>query len=125
MVKKRPEQTVRYLTWKSFDEAIKVMALEIKKKRLELNSITGIPRGGLVVAVALSHKLNLPFVLEPTLKTLVVDDICDTGSTLSMFKGYYTAVLVLDENSTTKPGTYCIVKKHNTWVVFPWEADDG
>jgi hypoxanthine phosphoribosyltransferase len=68
-----------YLSWDIIETLVDVLAMNIKKS--EIDSIMGLPRGGLIPAVMLSHKLNLPLVFEPTEKTLIVDDICDSGET--------------------------------------------
>ena len=57
--------------------------------------ITGVPRGGLIPAVLMSHKFNIPFIGLEAAKTLpgdlkkqilVVDDIADSGNTLAQIK---------------------------------------
>ena len=47
-----------------------------------IDSVMGLPRGGLIPAVMISHELGIPLVINPTKNTLVVDDINDTGHTL-------------------------------------------
>ena len=56
------------------------------------DGIYGIPAGGLVPAVYLHYRLKLPLMLAPTERTLVVDDIVDTGLTMSHYisKGNFT-----------------------------------
>ena len=51
----------------------------------QIKNIYAIPRGGLPLAVSLSHRLNLPIIMNETEispQTLVVDDIFDSGATL-------------------------------------------
>ena len=88
----------------------------------------GIPRGGLVVAVRLSHLLDVPLIdstvhLLPT-STLVVDDIADTGRTLERFrKGcvhVYIATLYYHKQSSVVPD-FWVREKTDKWIVFPWE----
>ena len=89
-----------------------------------IDSVMGLPRGGLIPAVLISHELNLPFVLHPGKNTLVVDDINDTGHTLSKAPGAYWAVL---HNKPTSKFKDCIYAKEvgDQWIVYPWEREDS
>ena len=113
------------MTWARFDKATRRLADYIidLKKRGDIKSIYGIPRGGLVVAVRLSHMLDLPMILNPLEiqpHTLVVDDIADSGKTLKKFKGRVIATLYYNEKSAVIPN-YWIFKKKHRWIDFPWE----
>ena len=71
-------------TWHDFDDAMRMLSLTIQSSGKIFNDIYGVPRGGLVVAVALSHLLDLPMITDVGLvssSTLVVDDISDSGTT--------------------------------------------
>ncbi len=113
-------------TWKSFDSDCKKVALWAKRKKIE--NIYGIPRGGLVVAVRLSHFINLPIILDYrkiTPKTLVVDDISDSGKTLA---NLYNEIKIKPAVATLfwhkdslPPDFWC--RKKLTWVIFPWETN--
>ena len=48
---------INYFTWSEFDKSVEYIA--DKCKILEFSGIYGVPRGGLCLAVALSHKLNI------------------------------------------------------------------
>jgi hypoxanthine phosphoribosyltransferase len=92
-----------------------------------IENIYGVPRGGLVVAVYISHLLDdLPIVLRATDtdrgKTLIVDDIADTGKTLRKFTGYKIATIYYHKQSIIKPDIW-IYQKVRQWIVFPWEKD--
>ena len=56
----------------------------------------GLPRGGIIPAVLISHEIGVCLLyLHPGKNTLVVDDINDTGETLSKANtwcllGYFT-----------------------------------
>lgn len=89
--------------------------------------IYGIYRGGLPIAVHLSHHLNLPLIktfehITKPSEVLIVDDICDTGKTLEEFKGHDTATLYYKDRSTVKPTYY--VNTTNKWVIYPWEHEN-
>lgn len=117
----------QFYTWSQFEKDCDKLVKLISSKKGSLSAIYGIPRGGLVLAVRLSHKLNLPLVTDKSLiskSTLVVDDIADSGNTLESFSSknkYITATLFYNLDSTCKP-TYFSRKKEK-WVVFPWEEE--
>ena len=72
------------LNWEEFNACIKSITYSCKDK--EFSGVYGIPRGGLCLAVALSHSLGLPITNEPKNNYLIVDDIYDTGSTLQKIR---------------------------------------
>ena len=110
----------RYFTWSEFDKSVDYIAKQCKS--LKFSGIYGVPRGGLCLAVALSHKLNIQLIEKPLKNSLIVDDIFDTGITLSNFKNIEGAnffVLV----SKKKPiwwNTVTLSYKKE-WIIFPWE----
>ena len=110
----------RYFTWSEFDKSVDHIANQCKSWKL--SGIYGVPRGGLCLAVALSHKLNIQLIEKPLKNSLIVDDVLETGITLSNFKnieGVNFFVLV----SKKKPiwwNTVTLSHK-NEWIIFPWE----
>ena len=50
----------KYFTWSEFDKSVDYIADQCKNWKL--SGIYGIPRGGLCLAVALSHKLNIKLI---------------------------------------------------------------
>lgn len=113
-----------YITWRNVDDAVTTLAHRIKESGIEITSIYGLPRGGLIPAVMLSHKLDIPLfrsgydVLLGT--TLIVDDICDTGETLEKYAKYPIATIHYKETAVIEPMFwYAIVG--NVWVSYPWE----
>ena len=111
---------INYFSWDQFDKSVELIAN--KCKFLEFSGIYGIPRGGLCLAVALSHKLNLNLISEPIKNSLIVDDIYETGTTLNTFKNIDGAKFFV-LFSKVKPiwwNTVFITNK-NEWIVFPWE----
>ena len=75
---------VTYFTWGEFDKSVEHIAN--KCKFLKFSGIYGIPRGGLCLAVALSHKLKINLISKPIKNSLIVDDVYETGITLKKFK---------------------------------------
>ena len=54
---------IRNFTWKEFDESVEQITKRCKI--LNFSGIYGVPRGGLCLAVALSHRLNVNLISEP------------------------------------------------------------
>jgi len=105
---------------------------------LEIENIYGLPRGGLIPAVMLSHQLGIPMAkgdIGPD--TLIVDDICDSGETLDKFVKKYQTLYSFPFNLKTavlhyKPHTSCFeptyyAEKWNkdVWLTYPWEKEDS
>lgn len=92
--------------------------------------VYGIPRGGSVLAAWLSHKLYLPLLTVPEKRCLVIDDICDSGETLSSCLRQLES---LGDNSSWITTMFCTPRilsgkldyyfkaKGDNWIVFPWE----
>ena len=110
----------KYFTWSEFDKSVDYIANQCKFWKL--SGIYGVPRGGICLAVALSHKLDIKLIGKPSKNALIVDDVYETGITLSNFKhieGANFFVLV----SKKKPiwwNTVTLSHKKE-WIVFPWE----
>ena len=77
---------LRILTWEEFDHAI--LKIADYYSGVELNGVYGVYRGGLPLAVALSHKLKIPMLKEPQANALWVDEIVETGKTLREYLNY-------------------------------------
>tara|TARA_Y100000816_G_C25920403_1_gene479984 strand:+ start:332 stop:727 length:396 start_codon:yes stop_codon:yes gene_type:complete len=110
----------KYFTWSEFDKSVDHIA--DRCRFWELSGIYGVPRGGICLAVALSHKLNIKLIEKPIKKSLIVDDVYETGITLSKFKHIEGAnFFVLF--SKKKPIWWNAVNLSYSreWIVFPWE----
>lgn len=117
------------VNWEQLENYVSCLAKKIKENMGEkIPGIYGLPRGGLVPAVMLSHKLNAPLLLAPCEGCVVVDDIADTGITLKHFadKGFKIAVIWYKPRSTVKPDFFAMkdsrTKMGGAWIVFPWET---
>ena len=110
-----------YFTWSEFDKSVEHIAN--KCKFLEFSGIYGVPRGGLCLAVALSHKLKINLISKPMKNSLIVDDVYETGITLNAFKdieGAMFFVLFSKIKPTWWNSVYLTDKRE--WIVFPWET---
>ena len=63
-----------YLSWDDVDDLVNELCEKIPSNLPLIDSVHGIPRGGLIPAVLISHKLGLPYVNAVGPNTLVVDD---------------------------------------------------
>ena len=108
------------LTWNDVDKFIS--ELSIHYRDWEFTGVYGIPRGGSVLAVMVSHALNIPCLFAPCKGCLVVDDISDSGLTLLHFreKGYEIATMFCKKETVVVPNFYTGTKT-DEWIVFPWE----
>jgi hypoxanthine phosphoribosyltransferase len=116
-----------YLSWDDIDDLVNKLCLQIQDSKLPINSIMGIKRGGLIPAVMVSHRLNIPYVESINANTLVIDDICDTGETLKgLVQGVPTAVLHYKlHTSVFTPSIFAEIHKGDEWLIYPWERRDS
>jgi len=125
----------RELTWEWVENQIDKIGLWLDCQE-PLLYVTGLPRGGLIPAVLISHRYKIKFIsfaeakLLPTRlrhKTLVVDDICDTGITFAEIDAYefLTLSLAFRHSSNYVPDKYCELIEDTRWLVFPWENKDS
>ena len=113
------------LTIKELDEKVNQLAQKIKKNGKKYENIYAIPRGGYLIGLILSDALRIPMELDKECikkDTLIVDDLIDSGKTLSQFPKNDKAVLFV-KNGKKKSVTY-YVDETNEWVKFPDEKDN-
>lgn len=113
-----------YYKWSEFAEDVDKIADRVKKTGKKFDGVFGIPRGGLVLAVCLSHRLGAPLLASvASANTLVVDDIADTGVTLKPCYGNnFIATIYYRRQSIVIPDIW-LHEKTDKWIVFPWEAE--
>ena len=111
---------MRYLSWDEFNSCVESISSLCRDKRF--SGVYGFPRGGLCLAVALSHSLEIPFFDQPQQGSLIIDDIYETGKTLN------SAREIPDSStfvwlSKVQPiwWTAFEVVTSDEWFVFPWE----
>ena len=124
----------KFITWDEYDDMVNKIAVYIKHiSKEEIGAVYGLPRGGLPIAVSLSHSLGLPLLMDyydrkivTDKKILVVDDIADTGNTLRDFESPHNIICTLHyhEDSIVLPNYY-INLKGDKWIVYPWETRDS
>jgi hypoxanthine phosphoribosyltransferase len=113
------------LTWDDFDIAVTCIAAHIKTKH---SAVMGLPRGGLPLAVALSHRLQIPLIsgqqfslLDTRADVLIVDDMVETGSTLDPFVGSYEVWTWVAKGWMGDGVNFVTRANPSQWIVFPWE----
>lgn len=127
------------LTWPNFEQWIETLCALLRSRHPNLVAVYGPPRGGLVPAVTLSHRLGILHVQSiDHLKRLLdlgtdprnilwVDEIVDTGVTLDGWRrGFpgtvHAAWCVRAAQMSRFPDLIAhMVPDDADWLVFPWE----
>ena len=111
---------ISHFSWSKFDNSVEY--IYNKCKLIEFSGIYGVPRGGLCLAVALSHKLKINLISEPIKNSLIVDDVYETGITLNTFKNIEGAMFFVLYSKCEPLWWNTVYKKEESeWIVFPWE----
>lgn len=121
-----------YVSWGDIEELVKDLHAQISMSGIRIDSIYGMPRGGLIPAVMMSHKLGRPLITDGnkiTEHTLVIDDICDTGFTFSNMvdstpSSHYAS---LHYRKGCLFNHFCFHASiiDDEWIVYPWERADS
>ena len=149
-------QVAKY-SYGMFCSDIKHITQSIKESGYEIDLIVALTRGGLIPGVALSHALDKPMMtmqwnskgdnkFESSLKAiikkkkqniLIVDDICDRGTTLTSLFDYVRNYICEPDMSKIKvaalvnyfkapicnyTGLYDFAHINQPWVEFFWET---
>ena len=91
--------------------------------------IRGIPRGGSILAVILSHRLGIPLqdlTNDHRQPILWVDDIVDTGATVSSYlipEEDIVASLCYRYGCPVVPDAYALLVEPGVHIQFPYESD--
>jgi hypoxanthine phosphoribosyltransferase len=144
------------LGWLEFGEAARSLALDVLTSGFAPDVVVAIARGGLVLAGAIAYALDIkscgslnvefytgphsrlpkpivtpPLLDEPSLagkRVLLVDDVSDSGRTLSLVVDLLAAIgaEVRTVVLYTKPGTVHVPtyswRSTDLWIAFPWSA---
>ena len=126
-------------SWNEFDDCVDYIVQAIKSQNTNFHGVAGLPRGGLPLAVTLSHRLQIPY-FDLNNKTefkkfnkegnnlLIVDDISDGGNTfiklLEKINGpanITTAALLKRRGTAYTPKFVGMEILGSEWIIFPWE----
>lgn len=137
-----PQPRKVIISWTKFESAChdlieKIRAVEQRGERRFLR-VLPISRGGLVPAAMVAYALDLPTPYMISLcdsvlphdneRTLIIDDICDTGKTFYHYrqfmpKSYYASVYV-KPRGMIYADSWSEIYSHLDWLVFPWAPKD-
>ena len=123
----------RYINWCEVEQYVEEFAESNQYN--EFSGVFGLPRGGLCLAVMLSHRLEIPLLSAPCEGCIIVDDICDSGETLLHYlrnssgikKNNYTITTMIYKPNKLVPENYLVYgfkEVDERWIVFPWEKID-
>lgn len=113
------------IDFEHYDDAICTLAKKIKDGGEHYTCLYPIPRGGYYPAIKLGELLNMPIAskLNPEYKTLIVDDIVDSGATLETYADYDKAVVYAKDYAMNKVQYYGEIK--DGWLLIPDEKECG
>jgi len=141
----------KYVTYENFKNYIKILDKKINDFDWNPEIILSINRGGCIPGIYLSHikgikhhVINISdndsiysykYILDKYSYILIIDDINDSGKTLSNIKTLLKdhisklrfAVLINNKSSSFKIDYFSTeIDKNidNSWIVFPWENID-
>ncbi len=111
---------MRRLAWTEFDAAVEAIAAIARAECY--GGVFGFPRGGLCLAVALSHRLGLPLISEPRAGSLIVDDVYESGRTLNQVRNLPESKAIVWVSKAEPTWFEAIeVVQSPDWLIFPWE----
>ena len=112
---------MRVLSWLEFDQVVQRLADRLSSGSFA--GVYGVPRGGLCLAVALSHALERPLLAEPQPDALIVDDVYETGRTLEALHARFPTARCVVWVSKSPPQWWdaVVVTNSSEWLLFPWE----
>lgn len=147
-------QNYRHLTWDDIEQQINILDNLIKKK-YQPHCIVTLMNGGLIAARLIADHLSIkkifpifisyydiignkkdqPIIQPITfnvkdMNVLIVDDIFDSGASITMVhdalteykpKRILSSTLLCKENAKQKPTFFAEDASEDEWIVFPWE----
>lgn len=119
-----------YLTWTDVNNLLDRLHQQTNGT---INYVTGIPRGGTILAVLYSHRFNVPYMEFKSNHypdMLILDDIADSGATFEDIEDNFPTpkkgALHYKSSSTYKPDFFAEeIDDSFGWIVYPWEREDS
>ncbi len=128
LVQKRDGQELLPISWNNLQFITDELIKTIERKQIKFNSVYPIPRGGLMVALMLSHKFDVPLLMREDdicKDCLICDDIVDSGKTLEYYRRKFpknnVATLHVRSTASSKPDVWAFEIMNTSWVHYPWE----
>jgi len=124
------ERQRRVVNWQGFEHACIAIARYVTDSGFKPEAILGIPRGGLNLAVRLSHLLTVPMTDNPNYcvaPCLIVDDLIDTGYTVTRvlrsmpkLRNYRIVCWHLRDGADIQPHFH-VESALNDNIIYPWK----
>lgn len=138
------DPVVQRICWCDYNVMIERILTQIKKdKRVMIEQVVALGRGGFVPGVHLSHELGVSLVpimwqtrdgavnekYRTNVPSLIVDDINDSGRTLlevvsqNIWNGSYSTAVLVNKASSKFSAVdyYGKTGEDDVWYSFPWE----
>ena len=125
-----------FRTWSDIEEDVKILAKKIKSTGFRFDKIFTVSRGGLIPARLLADHLDVKNIFvdknKIPAKSLVIDDIYDSGKTfrkiITQVKSpdnfIYATLMTRRKTRYPKQLIYAKKTKGNEYIVFPWELQE-
>lgn len=114
-------------TIREYQIDIELLAAAIKRAGIQFDSIYGIPRGGYLPAIELGNIFRVPVIINPAEisgATLIVDDLADSGATLSKYQMLNRAVVYKKMCCKVEDIIYAVEIPAHEWIELPDEKGD-
>lgn len=140
-----------YIKWEEFHSDVKNLCAKIKAQGL-YNKIVAISRGGLIPAGIIAYELDIRNCLTINVatyiggehkkldqldniedvgvvdeKTLIIDDLCDSGQTFRLLRQKFPHgrfVTVYSKAAGSDQADIYERELPDTWIVFPWDVEE-
>lgn len=134
----KKNQEIDVVSWEDFMMGVGLVADWIEADVGDGVAIYGIPRGGMIPAIAVVHQLEsrgLRARFAPDIhhltpselhKLVVIDEICDSGDTFKVLQQLFpmakTATVFHRKTAEFTADYYAYVVEGDQWLQFPWEV---
>ena len=140
-----------YITWNEFHQDVKNLCKKIKNSGKDFNKIVAISRGGFIPAGIIAYELDIrktavinistyvgskhlkldevdnpEYVGRVDEKTLIVDDLSDSGQTFQVMRRQFpngTYVTIYAKKRGSQQVDIYERDMPEKWLVFPWDVD--
>ena len=122
-----------FVSWELIDDCVTDIAFYLKDTGKDFKGVFGVPRGGSLLAVMLSHKMNIPYIDrfdDVNESIIIIDDIVDTGKTFKKYKSHPKSekgcyVTIHEHKQSVVKPDYSVIYKQDKWIVYPWETTNS